>query len=82
MPRVWMWGPKWRRGFDVRNPLIAEVHPESAKYHPPRRRLLVYNLEPDVRELVCEPIRFDVYAEWSDPRERWGGVHTRRGTAE
>lgn len=29
----------------------------------------MYDLADDVRELVCERIRFDVYAEWSDPRE-------------
>jgi hypothetical protein len=30
-----------------------------------------YDFSDDVRELVLEPIRDDVYAEWSDPRERW-----------
>jgi hypothetical protein len=31
----------------------------------------VYDFADDVRELVCERIRFDVYAMWSDPREQW-----------
>lgn len=31
-----------------------------------------YDFLEDVRELVCEPIRFEVYAMWSDPRERLG----------
>jgi hypothetical protein len=31
-----------------------------------------YDLVEDVvREQVCEPIRPDVYAMWSDARERW-----------
>lgn len=28
-----------------------------------------YEFEPDVRELVLQPIRFDVAAMWTDPRE-------------
>lgn len=49
--------------------------------HGPRwRRFLVsqergcieYDFAGDVRELVLEELRFNVYAEWSDPRERWG----------
>jgi hypothetical protein len=31
-----------------------------------------YDFFDDVRELVCDPIRHDVYAMWSDPREVWG----------
>ena len=68
MPRVWLWGPKWKRLFDIRTPLMSEVSPEAARYHP----LLVYNLESDVRELVCERLRFDVVAEWADAREQIG----------
>jgi hypothetical protein len=30
-----------------------------------------YDFTDDVRELVCDPIRPDVYAMWADPRERW-----------
>jgi hypothetical protein len=69
MPRCYMRGPKWRRAFDVREIPIADLDPQAAKLHRPGRKLLVFTLEPDVRELVCEPIRGDVYAMWSDPRE-------------
>jgi len=31
----------------------------------------------DVRELVCERIRPDVYADWSDPRE-WASLTSRQ----
>jgi hypothetical protein len=30
-----------------------------------------YDFTEDVRELVLERIRFDVFAEWTDPREQW-----------
>jgi hypothetical protein len=33
-------------------------------YHP------IYDFTDDVRELVTEPIRFDLAAMWADPRER------------
>ncbi len=29
-----------------------------------------YDFEPDVRELILEEVRNDVWAMWSDPRER------------
>jgi len=35
----------------------------------------MYDFADDVRELVCEPIRGDVTAMWSDPRE-WLGTKT------
>jgi hypothetical protein len=72
MPRVYMHGPKWRRFFDVQERPIAEIDPEAAKLHRPGRKLLWFSLEDDVRERVLEPLGFDRYAEWSDPRERLG----------
>jgi len=71
MPRVWLQGPKWQRAFNVQALPIAEVHPEAAKYHRPGATLLFYDFIDDVRELVCERLQVDVYAEWSDPRERF-----------
>jgi len=69
MPRVWLQGPKWRRLFDVKNVPIAEIDRLAARYHRPGRKVLTYDFAEDVRELVCEQIRFDVFAEWCDPRE-------------
>jgi len=34
------------------------------------KRRWQYDMEEDVRELVCEEVRPGVYAEWSDARER------------
>jgi hypothetical protein len=62
MPRVFLHGPRWRRLFDVRELLIDDEFGV--------RRVWVYDLEADVRERVCEEVRPDVFAEWSDPRER------------
>jgi len=65
--RCFMRGPKWKRTFGVREVPIAEVAPESAPYHRPERKLLIFSLEEDVRELVFvgrEEIRPGVYAEW------------------
>lgn len=69
MVRVWMHGRRWRRHFGVREVPIAEFAPSSAPYHRPGKKLLVFSLEDDVRELVLEELRPGVYAEWSDPRD-------------
>lgn len=71
--RVWMWGPRWRRAFGVREVPLTEIAPESVPYHPRARgkTLLVFSLEDEVRERVLEEIRPGVYAQWSDPREVW-----------
>jgi hypothetical protein len=66
MPRVWLFGPRWRRRFDVRRVAVTLPLREGAIC----RKVLVYDLEPDVRELVTEALRHDVVAMWSDPRER------------
>lgn len=59
MPHVYLTGPRcWRFCRD------SQVDPDRWRPH-------VYDFTNDVRELVCEPIRFDVYAMWSDPRERF-----------
>lgn len=34
------------------------------------KRRWMYDLEEDVRELVCEELRPGIYAEWADARER------------
>lgn len=72
MPRAFMYGPRWRRHFDVREVPVADVDPVAAKYHRPGRTLLVFTFEPDVRELLQLEIRPGVFAEWSDPREQIG----------
>lgn len=65
MPRVFLQGPKWRQ-FNV-----TFVRKGRVQHHP-----CLYDFADDVRELVCEPIRFDVYAMWNDPRE-WASVMSR-----
>lgn len=70
-PRCWMWGPQWKRHFQVRARRIAEVAPASAKYFRTGATVLVFSFEDDIRELVLEEIRPGVYAQWSDPRERY-----------
>jgi hypothetical protein len=70
--RVFIHGPKWHRLFDVHRRPVADVIPEFLNLHPRGKQLWWFDLESDVRELVCEPIRGDVYAMWSDPTERWG----------
>lgn len=72
MPRAYFCGPRWKRICGVEEIPIADLHPVAAQYHRPGRKLLVFSLVDDVRELICEPLRGDVYAMWSDPRERWG----------
>ena len=59
MPRVVLQGPKWRHCLMTYRTITGKVA------HHPR----VYDFFDDVRELVCEQVRFDVYAEWADPRE-------------
>lgn len=51
---------------------IATVDPIAAQYHRPGRKLLVFTFEDEVRELVLERLNHEVYAQWSDPRERLG----------
>jgi hypothetical protein len=62
MPRVFIQGPRWRRCL-----MTYRTNTGRIAHHP-----RVYDFADDVRELVCEPIRGDVYAMWSDPKERWG----------
>lgn len=69
--RIFLAGPQRRRAFGIRRRLIAEVAPLAATLHRSGKQLWWFDLEADVRELICEPIRFDVYAQWSDPYERW-----------
>lgn len=72
MPRAFFYGPRWRRHFGVSEVPIVDIAPEAAKYHRHGRKLLIFSLEEDVRELICEPIYHDKYAMWSDPREGIG----------
>src|SRR5205807_90016 len=72
MPRAFFRGPKWRRLCGVAELLIADVDPVAAQYHRPGRKLLLFSFEDDVRERVLEPLRHDVVAQWSDPREQLG----------
>lgn len=68
MPRCWMHGPRWRTHFDVKQIPIADlVSKEEARWHRPGRKLLVFSLEDDIRELLyagADEIRPGVYAEW------------------
>lgn len=58
MPRVFLHGPRcWR--------FCRDSQPD-----PNRWQHNVYDFAEDVRELACERIRLDVYAMWTDPRER------------
>jgi hypothetical protein len=82
MARVYMHGPKWRRWFEVREVPIAEIDPDAAPLHRPGRKLLVFTLEEDVRERVCEQLGFDRYAMWSDPRESGYATTTRRSDSD
>lgn len=69
--RVWLRGPKWQRAFHVQHLAFSAVHPPCEQYpNPTDQKFWWYDFEDDVRELACERLRFDVYAEWSDPRER------------
>jgi hypothetical protein len=74
MPRAFFRGPKWKRLCGVSERLIADVDPFAAQYHRPGRKLLLFSFEDDVRERACVPIRGDVCAQWSDPREQLGLV--------
>jgi hypothetical protein len=60
LPRVFLQGPHRKRFL---------VPFKSDKGRP--RGPWLYDFADDVRELACEQVRFDVYAMWSDPRERW-----------
>lgn len=67
----WFDGPRWKRAFGVRLvPITALVPSEEVSWPWGGRRVWVYDVEPDVRELVCEPLQFDRVAMWADPRER------------
>jgi len=59
-PRVFLFGPRWRHCLMPYRTTTGRV-----AHHP-----CMYDFEPDVRELVCEPIAFDRVAMWADPRER------------
>lgn len=62
-----MWGPKWRRYFDVREVAIADLDPAAVPFHPRGKKLLMFTLEDDVRERVMigrEELRPGVYAMW------------------
>lgn len=67
--RGWHWAQLGLRvylaGPDLREFLVPRHAAPSLLPH--------YDFEPDVRELLLEEVRFDVYAEWSDPRD-WLGV--------
>jgi len=69
--RVFVHGPKGRRLFGIERRLVADVIPQYKNLHPAGKQLWWFDLEDDVRELVCERLQVDVYAEWSDPRERF-----------
>lgn len=73
MPRIWMWGPRWMRYFNVQLVPIATFAPHRAG-----KKLLVVTLEDDLRELMFQEIRPGVYADWSDPREQLGLTERRR----
>lgn len=69
MPRAFMRGPKWRRLFGVEERPIADVAPDQASWHRPGRKLLMFTLEDDVRELILpeeNQIRPGVLPEWLD----------------
>jgi hypothetical protein len=68
--RVFMYGPRWQRHFDVQRRPVADIDPEAARYHRAGKRLLIYDVEADVRERVLEELRPGVVAQWVDPRER------------
>lgn len=61
LARMWLCGPKWRRGFEV-----------EAQKRSFRKSRLVVSFEADIRERICEELRPGVVAQWSDPYERFG----------
>ena len=73
MPRAFFSGPRWKRLCGVQEIPIAAIDPIAATYHRPGRKLLVFTFEEEIRERICEQLRFNVYAQWSDPRE-WESV--------
>lgn len=70
--RVFITGPRWRQRFGVELRALADVAPQSTQFHPDGRKILIYDFEDDVRELVLVPIRGELPAMWSDPREQLG----------
>jgi hypothetical protein len=72
LPRVWMYGPRWRSHFGVVEKPIAEIDPVAATLHRPGRKLLMFTLEEDVRDLVLVMLDNNRAAMWSDPREQMG----------
>lgn len=67
MVRCFMRGPRWKSTFGVCEVPIAEIDPEHASWHRLGRKLLMFTLEDDVRELVFTDVpelRPGVYAEW------------------
>lgn len=69
---IFITGPRARRLFGITRRPIADVAPFSAPLHRPGKQLWWYDLEDDVRELVCEPLSLDRIAQWSDPKEQLG----------
>jgi hypothetical protein len=67
MASVWCKGPRWKRAFGVTSEVLHAPLPSRPLM---KIRYLCYDFEPDVRELVCEPVQFDRVAMWADPRER------------
>ena len=57
MPRVVLQGRRWWQFCRD-----SQADPECWQTN-------VYDFFADVRELVCEQLRVDVYAEWADPRD-------------
>lgn len=71
--RTFMTGRRWRSTFGVREIPIVQLDPEAAKFHRPGRKLLIFSIEEDVREMVTrgglgarEELRPGVFAEWSE----------------
>lgn len=70
---VFMTGPRWRSHFQIREVPIADVvPPDQISWHPRGKKILMFSLEDECRERMCEEIRPGVFAMWSDPYERWG----------
>lgn len=73
MAQAFFHGPKWKRLCGVEEKRIADIDPAAAKLHRPGRKLLMFSLEDEVRELatrrglkVYEELRPGVFEEWSD----------------
>jgi hypothetical protein len=72
LPRAYFRGPMWKRLCGVHETPIADIDADAAKLHRPGRKLLIFSFEDEVRERVLQPVRHDVVAGWSDPREQLG----------